>query len=134
MSHTETIELAPPLTDQSKWEYRIIKDVVWWRAKGYAVETQLTHLRGGVSTQSVEKYQINRALLQMIRNSPHNKRPMYTTNGNDDSDNSGSDNSGSDNSDGDNSDLDHGKDSNSCDESDDDKPLHEILTDIRKNK
>ena len=121
-------EQAPPLTDQSQWEYRIIKDVVWWRAQGYAVETQL---RGGVANQSVIKYHINRALLQMIRDSPHNTRPMFTVNNNDD------------NSDGDNSvhsepldldhDLDHDSDTNTDDDSSDDKPLSAVLTDIRKS-
>ena len=129
-------ELAPPLADKSKWEHRIIKDVVWWRSYGYTVET---HLQGGVANQSVKKYQINRSLLRMIRESPNNKCAMFTkegSNDDDDSDGDGSDDNNSSRS----LDLDHGRDSTdlSADESSsssssDDIPLSAVFTDIRKN-
>ena len=67
---------ADPLEDENEWEHRVIKDVVWWKKKGYAVETLLW---GDVVDQSVERYQINEVLLQMIRNSPHNSRVMYSS-------------------------------------------------------
>ena len=136
----EGAEGAPPLQDESKWEHRIIKDVVWWRSLGYSVESQL---RGaGVANQSVEKYQINRELMRMIRDSPHNVRPMFSDGlhqSGDDSDGDGSDDS--DDSDGD--DSDDSGDSDGTDShassinegtSDDDLPLSSIVTDIRKKR
>ena len=65
-----------PLEDESEWEHRVVKDVVWFRLKGYSVETII---RGcNVSRQSIEKYLINDALHEMIRASPHNSRPMLS--------------------------------------------------------
>ena len=53
---------------------RVIKNIVWWRRKGHAVETAL---RGGAAAdQSIVSYQINDALHAMIRDSPHNTRVM----------------------------------------------------------
>ena len=66
----------PPLEDESEWEHRVIKNIVWWRRRGYAVETCL---RGPVSEQSIVNYQINSALHDMIRASPRNVRPMLST-------------------------------------------------------
>ena len=66
-----------PLADESEWEHRVIKDVVWWRHNGFAVES---FIRGSsVLNQSIEKYRINDVLHQMIRESPHNTRPMMST-------------------------------------------------------
>ena len=61
--------------EESEWEHRVIKDVVWWRRKGWCVETCL---RGSVSHQSIVNYQINSTLHEMIRNSPHNVRTMLS--------------------------------------------------------
>ena len=61
------------LEDASCWEHRVIKNVVWWRHKGYSVET---HLYGNPESQSIERYLINSSLHQMIRDSPHNLRRM----------------------------------------------------------
>ena len=61
--------------EESEWEHRVIKDVVWWRRKGWCVETCL---RGTVAHQSIVNYQINSTLHEMIRNSSHNVRPMFT--------------------------------------------------------
>jgi len=66
-----------PLEDESEWEHRVIKDVVWLRHNGFAVES---FIRGSsVLNQSIEKYRINDVLHQMIRDSPHNTRPMIST-------------------------------------------------------
>ena len=68
--------------DESEWEHRVIKDIVWWRRKGWCVETCL---RGGTVThQSIVNYQINSTLHAMIRDSPHNLIPMHTTSTNSD--------------------------------------------------
>ena len=61
------------LTDESCWEHRVIKNIVWWRLHGYSVET---HLYGDPESQSIEKYLINSTLHNMIRDSPHNTRPI----------------------------------------------------------
>ena len=53
----------------------MIKNICWWRRKGFAVETSL---HGDVSHQSIVPYQINSALHQMIRDSPHNSRRMLS--------------------------------------------------------
>ena len=62
-----------PLSDEEDWEHRVITNVVWWRHRGYAVETALY---GSPESQSIEKYQINSHLHEMIRDSPHNVRSM----------------------------------------------------------
>ena len=59
------------LEDESDWEHREIKNIVWWRHQGYSVET---HLYGDPESQSIERYLINSTLHKMIRDSPHNKR------------------------------------------------------------
>ena len=64
-----------PLADEQAWEHRIILNIVWWRNEGFSVQTALY---GEPETQSLEKYLINSSLLQMIRDSPHNERPMFT--------------------------------------------------------
>ena len=56
-----------------RWEHRVIKNIVWWKRKGYSVET---HLYGDPETQSIDTYLINSTLHDMIRDSPHNTRPM----------------------------------------------------------
>ena len=63
----------PPLEDESQWEHRIIKNVVWWKRNGFSVETCLwgTH-------ESIDNYLITPTLHQMIRDSPHNTRQMHT--------------------------------------------------------
>ena len=66
----------PPLEDETEWEHRVVKNIVWWRRRGYAVETCL---RGPVSQQSIVNYQINETLHDMIRDSPHNTRPMFSS-------------------------------------------------------
>ena len=66
----------PPLEDESEWEHRVIKNVVWYRAKGYAV---LTSLRGDPDDPLVERYEINSKLHEMIRDSPHNNRTMRSS-------------------------------------------------------
>ena len=66
---------APPLQDESEWEHRVVKQIVWWRRKGFAVET---HLHGDVDVQSIEPYPINVALHAMIRDSPRNTRRMLS--------------------------------------------------------
>jgi hypothetical protein len=63
------------LTDESAWEHRVIKDIVWERRMGWYVESALV---GGVAHQSIERYQINHTLHDMIRDSPHNERPMLS--------------------------------------------------------
>ena len=62
--------------DESEWEHRVIKDICWSRGKGWSVET---FLRDGITNQSIEPYQINENLHDMIRNSPHNTRKMFST-------------------------------------------------------
>ena len=61
------------LQDDSCWEHRVIKNIVWWKKKGYAVDT---HLYGDPESQSIERYLINSTLHKMIRDSPHNTRQM----------------------------------------------------------
>ena len=56
---------------------RVIKDIVWCRRQGYVVETALRG--GGVSNQSIQIYDINVTLHDMIRDSPHNTRVMAST-------------------------------------------------------
>ena len=130
-------ELSAPLADKSKWEHRIIKDVVWWRSMGYSVESHLKE--GGVANQSVEKYRINRALMRMIRESPYNVRPLYTREGESDDDEGDGDDwcGGGDDGDGDDGDSDDGDGDDRGDsshDSDDDLPLSSVLADIRKNR
>ena len=65
---------TPPLEDESEWEHnRVIKQIIWWRRKGFAIETSLY---GNVTHQSIQSYQINDSLHSMIRDSPHNTRRM----------------------------------------------------------
>ena len=66
---------ADGLIDERDWEHRVIKDIVWERKQGYVVETALL---GGVAHQSIERYEINPKLHDMIRASPHNERPMFS--------------------------------------------------------
>ena len=63
----------PPLENESQWEHRIIKNIVWWRRNGFSVESCLygTH-------ESIDKYLITPTLHEMIRDSPHNTCEMYT--------------------------------------------------------
>ena len=62
-----------PLEDEEDWEHRVIKNIVWSRHMGWCVET---HLHGNPTEQSIEKYEINNVLIDMIRDSPHNVRTM----------------------------------------------------------
>ena len=71
----EGVAGAEPLEDESEWEHRVIKDVVWWRNNGFSVES---FIRGSVLNQSIEKYLINSVLHEMIRESPHNTRSMIS--------------------------------------------------------
>ena len=57
-------------SDEGEWEHRVIKNIVWWRRNGYAVETCLKD--SPVDSQSIERYIINDTLIDMIRASPHN--------------------------------------------------------------
>ena len=66
---------SPPLEDENEWEHRVIKQIVWWKRKGFAVGT---HLYGNVDQQSIEPYMINDALHSMIRDSPHNARRLLS--------------------------------------------------------
>ena len=66
---------APPLADESEWEHRVIKQIVWWRRRGFAVETCL---HGNVTDQSIVRYRINEALHSMIRASTHNTCTMMS--------------------------------------------------------
>ena len=61
------------LSDEDEWEHRTIRDIKWWRSKGYTVETVL---RDSPDDPEVQRYFINTTLHQMIRDSPHNTRPM----------------------------------------------------------
>ena len=62
---------AEPLEDTSKWEHRIIQNVVWSRHTGHVVDTVLIN---GSDGDDSETYFIDEVLLQMIRDSPHNQR------------------------------------------------------------
>ena len=73
---------APPLSE-SEWEHRVIKDICWSRGKGWSVET---FLKDGITHQSIELYNINSKLHDMIRDSPHNVRAMYSSIGEEESD------------------------------------------------
>lgn len=59
--------------EESEWEHRVIKDIQWFRGVGWLVET---FLKDGISNQSIEYYNINEKLHDMIRDSPHNVRSM----------------------------------------------------------
>ena len=63
-----------PLEDESEWENRVIINVAWWRSNGYAVLTKLINVTN--EDQVIEKYLINEALHQMIRDSTHNVKLM----------------------------------------------------------
>ena len=63
-----------PLEDESEWENRVIINVAWWRSNGYAVLTKLINVAN--EDQTIEKYLINPALHQMIRDSTHNVKSM----------------------------------------------------------
>ena len=57
---------------QEAWEERKIMGIVWMKRKGWGVETKIaTNLMG-----EGEPYEINSALIQMIRCSDRNVRPM----------------------------------------------------------
>ena len=60
------------VSDEDEWEHRVIKNIVWWRRHGYAVETCLKDAAPG--DQSIERYLINETLIDMIRDSPHNTK------------------------------------------------------------
>ena len=75
-----------PLDDPNEWEHRIIRNVVWSRRKGYVVETAL---HGDPDDQSIEHYEINDCLLQMIRVCPHNMKRMASQMNNDDDNDDG---------------------------------------------
>ena len=57
-------------SDGDTWEHRVIKNIVWWRRNGYAVETCLKDAAAG--EESIERYLINETLIDMIRDSPNN--------------------------------------------------------------
>ena len=80
---------AKPL-QESEWEHRVIKDIVWSRGYGWYTETCL---KDRISNQSIEFYHINKKLHDMIRNSPHNTRAMESRIDEDKSDDSGEDSS-----------------------------------------
>ena len=63
-----------PLEDEGDWENRVIINVAWWRSNGYAVLTKLINVTN--EDQAIEKYLINPALHQMIRESTHNVKRM----------------------------------------------------------
>ena len=79
---------ADPLEDEEEWEYRIIRNIVWRRHKGYVVETAL---HGTPEIQSIETYRINTSLHHMIIESPHNVRPLFSQIENNDDNDSDSD-------------------------------------------
>ena len=58
------------LTDEASWEHRVIKNVVWFRRHGYALETTIKDVP--MDDQSIERYFINEQMIEMIRASPHN--------------------------------------------------------------
>lgn len=64
---------AEPLEDTSKWEHRIIQNVVWSRRTGHVVDTVLINGSDGDDSKT---YFIDEVLLQMIRDSPHNQRQI----------------------------------------------------------
>ena len=71
-------EDADPLEEESDWEHRVVRNIVWWRHKGYAVETALYQPYDSPVRQSIERYQINTCLHTMIRASPNNVRKIIT--------------------------------------------------------
>lgn len=73
---------AEPL-EEGEWEHRVIKDITWSRGKGWAAET---FLKDCFANQSIEPYHINENLHQMIRDSPHNVRPLFSGGGDDSGD------------------------------------------------
>ena len=72
------------LEDEDEWEHRVIRNIVWWRHQGYAVETALRDTQN--LHQSIERYQINDDLHKMIRDSPHNAHTMASQMPNTDTD------------------------------------------------
>jgi hypothetical protein len=52
----------------------VITNIVWWRNKGFSVET--VPLGAANGQQSIERYLINEALHIMIRASPNNVKSM----------------------------------------------------------
>ena len=66
---------ATALEDESAWEHRVIKQIVWRRREGYATETCLY---GNADDQSIVQYLINDSLHSMIRDSPHNSCRMLS--------------------------------------------------------
>ena len=65
-------EDAPPLEDETKWEHRLVQNIVWGRRVGWTVESVIIDDTSGV----VETYVIDNLLLRMIRDSPHNTRQI----------------------------------------------------------
>ena len=63
----------PDLSDEEKFEHRVITNIGWLRLEGYAV---CTKIYGNPERQSMEKYHINETLHDMIRSSPHNTKKM----------------------------------------------------------
>ena len=68
------------LDDESNWEHRMIQNVVWARRKGYVVETVIIPTGDDEDPDqgTVETYEINTGLLDMIRASPNNTRQMQS--------------------------------------------------------
>ena len=62
-------------SDESVWEHRVIQNVVWGRRLGHVVDTVIISTNDDPPDQvTAQTYQINAALLSMIRDSPHNTR------------------------------------------------------------
>ena len=62
-----------PLEDESQWEHRVVRNIVWSRNRGWVIDSALY---GEPETQSFETYEINVSLIEMMRASPHNTRTM----------------------------------------------------------
>ena len=61
------------MEDESQWEHRVVRNIVWSRNRGWVIDSALY---GEPETQSFETYEINVSLIEMIRASPHNTRTM----------------------------------------------------------
>ena len=62
-----------PLDDEDLWEHRVVRNIVWSRQRGWVIDSALY---GEPDEQSLETYQINSSLIEMIRVSPHNIHTM----------------------------------------------------------
>ena len=71
----EVVEADAEPLQESEWEHRVIKDISWSRGKGWSAET---FLKDCFANQSIEPYRINEKLHEMIRDSPHNVRPLFS--------------------------------------------------------